>query len=664
MVTNVLINALGQALFESCGQALLIYVALQIVIRLFPGISSKNRYRISYFALTAICGWFLVTLVQTYVNALSVPNYSLLISSHLINNIKFTPTLLQQAEIYISKYAKYITGLYLTGLLLQGFRLAGGLVHINYIRKQKNLLNDSLWSQRAGMLAKTLAIGKKVSLYFSEHVQIPLTIGHLKPIIVFPLALINNLDNDQVEAILLHELAHIKRNDYLLNLLQCIMETILCFNPFAWLLSNEIREEREYCCDDIVVGTDYNNYSYASALFIIAQQNTQTYSLAMASAGSKKYPLLNRIKRLHNMKTSYSLPKFNLIVIVAIAAIGALLAWGIPQYGFAKTVAAKKHKTVIHRLDKFAISAPVKDAKDNNIAQPYQKEAAIVTPDTTAKAIVNTKSRFKIVIDENGNKKEYNSVNELPDSEKAEFLEENPSLASMGLDSQKLMAMVDFTKSPEWQKQMRDMKFQAEAMSKKFNSPEWQKQVAEMQKQGEKMGKKFNSPEWKKQVAEMQEQGEKMGKQFNSPEYKKQMDEMQAKIQAEFNSADYQKQMADMQAKIQAEFNGPEYQKQMAEMGQKMQEQFNSPEWKKQAEDMKMQSKEMSKAAQKQFNSPEWKKQMRDIQKSAEKMGKQFNSPEWQKQMENLQKSIQDEVKQNMEKAQLDSVQSDTPPAN
>jgi bla regulator protein BlaR1 len=642
MVTNVLINALGQALFESCGQALLIYVALQIVIRLFPGISSKNRYRMGYFALTAMCGWFLVTLVQTYISAIAAPNYPLFINSQFISNTKFAPTLLQQAEIYISKYAKYITGLYLTGLLLQGFRLAGGLVHINYIRKQKNLLNDSLWSQRAAMLAKTLAIGKKVSLYFSEHVQIPLTIGHLKPIIVFPLALINNLDNDQVEAILLHELAHIKRSDYLLNLLQCIMETILCFNPFAWLLSNQIREEREYCCDDIVVGTDYNNYSYASALFIIAQQNTQTYSLAMASAGSKKYPLLNRIKRLHNMKTSYSLPKFNLIVIIAIAAIGALLAWGIPQYGFAKTVAAKKHKATTHPLDKFATPAPVKDAKDNNIAQPYQKAAAIVTPDTTAKAVAHTK-RFKIVIDENGNKREYNSIEELPDSEKVVFLRENSSLASMGLDSQKLMAMVDFTKSPEWQKQMRDMKFQAEAMSKKFNSPEWQKQVAEMQKQGEKMGKKFNSPEWKKQVAEMQKQGEEMGKKFNNPEYIKQMADMQAKIQAEFNSPEYQKQMADMQAKLQAE--------------------FNNPEWQKHIKVISMQSKELGKAMSKQFNSPEWKKQMKDIQKSAEKMGKQFSSPEWQKQMEDLQNSIQDEVKQNMEKAQtqLDSVQQATP---
>jgi len=660
MVTNVLINALGQALFESCGQALLIYVALQIVIRLFPGISSKNRYRMGYFALTAMCGWFLVTLVQTYISAIAAPNYPLFINSQFISNTKFAPTLLQQAEIYISKYAKYITGLYLTGLLLQGFRLAGGLVHINYIRKQKNLLNDSLWSQRAAMLAKTLAIGKKVSLYFSGHVQIPLTIGHLKPIIVFPLALINNLDNDQVEAILLHELAHIKRNDYLLNLLQCIMETILCFNPFAWLLSNEIREEREYCCDDIVVGTDYNNYSYASALFIIAQQNTQNYTLAMASAGSKKYPLLNRIKRLHNMKTSYSLPKFNLIVIIAIAAIGALLVWGIPQYSFAKTVATKKHKVTTHPLDKFATPVPVKDAKDNNIAQPYQKAAAIVTPDTTAKAVAHTK-RFKIVIDENGNKREYNSVEELPDSEKAVFLKENASFK----DSLNFTGLANFEASPQWQKQvlamneaigkmdiqfnnnprfkkqMLDMQLK---MKKQFNSPEWKKQMADMKIQAKKMQEQFNSPQWKKQVAEMQEQGEKMGKKFNSPEYKEQMDEMQAKIQAEFNSADYQKQMAEMQAKIHAR--------------------FNSPEWKAQMDAIAKQSAEIGKAAQKQFNSPEWKKQMKEIQKSAEKMGKQFNSPEWQKQMKDLQKSIQDEVKQNMEKAQLDSVQSDTPPAN
>jgi len=128
---------------------------------------------------------------------------------------------------------------------------------------------------------------KKVSLYFSEHVQIPLTIGYFKPIIIFPIALINNLDTEQVEAILMHELAHIKRHDYLLNILQCIMETILCFNPFVWLISKIIRQEREYCCDDMVMEEEYNNFTYSKALFIIAQQNNQNYALAMASANQK-----------------------------------------------------------------------------------------------------------------------------------------------------------------------------------------------------------------------------------------------------------------------------------------------------------------------------------------------------------------------------------------
>jgi bla regulator protein BlaR1 len=190
MITSILINALGQALFESCGQALIIYIVLQLLMHLFPGINSKYRYNINYLALTVICGWFFVNLVKIYTNAIAVPDYKLFIYGNVVSGNVHLPTLLQQAEAYIAKYSEYIAGLYFIGLMLHAFRLAGGLVHINYIRKPENLSKDCLLSQKTRLLGKALKISKTVSLYFSEHVQIPLTIGHLKPIIIFPLGLI------------------------------------------------------------------------------------------------------------------------------------------------------------------------------------------------------------------------------------------------------------------------------------------------------------------------------------------------------------------------------------------------------------------------------------------------------------------------------------------
>lgn len=620
MTTSILINALGQALFESCGQALIIYVALQMFMQLFPAISSKYKYDINYLGLTIISCWFLANLVKIYLHNLAQPHYNLVAyNNHIAYANVHLPSLLQRTEAYIIKYAKYITGLYITGLVLHSFRLLGGLMNIHYIRKQKNLSEDSIWSAKVSELAKKLKIVKKVSLYFSEHIQIPLTIGHFKPIVIFPLALINNLDSEQVEAILLHELAHVKRYDYLLNILQCVMETILCFNPFVWLISKTIREEREYCCDDMVVNEDFNQFTYSKALLVIAEQSNQSYALAMASTGSKKYPLLNRIKRLNTMKTNDSLPKFHLLSILAVISLGILLAWGVPQYSVAKTKSAHTVKILAHKFNCLLSPAPAQDKKVLVTLAPHKKRM-IISIDTASYAYLNdtnklVKSKIKIVVvDEKGNKKEYNSVAEMPAPVKDEFLQQNPPFGNF-MDSTKFAFVEKFKMDPKFKMQMKDMKFKAEQMNKQFNNPEWKKQVKDMQIQAEVIAKQCNTPEWRKQMADIQVQAKKMQEQFNSEEWKKQQDAMV----------------------IQA---------------QKMTAKLNSPEWKKQMADIKVQSKKMNAY----FNSPEWKKQVEEMSKQGAEMSKQFNNPEFRKQVEDMQKDFQKNMEKDMKKAQQDSI--------
>ena len=653
MISSIFIGALGQAIFESCGQALLIYVVLQLAMQFFPAISSKYRYDIYYLGLVIISCWFLANLVNIYMHDVAMAKYTVVTcSSTFVYGIKYMPTLLQQAEAFISKYSTYITGLYLMGLTLHSFKLIGGFVHVHHIRKQKNLTQNSLWTEKAKQLSAKLKVLKKVTLYFSEHVQIPLTIGYFKPIIIFPIALINNLDAEQVEAILMHELAHIKRHDYLLNILQCIMETILCFNPFVWLISKIIRQEREYCCDDMVMEEEYNNFTYSKALFIIAQQNNQNYALAMASANQKKYPLLNRIKRLNTMETNNSLPKFQLLVIVAVAAIGTLLAWGVPQYSVAKTMAHKITKAVMHP---FAPEAePAEPASPPPPAPPVEEKPSSVAShkveikvsrDTAANnnfadTTKTHKTSFKIVItDDNGVKKEYNSLNEMPEADKAEFLKANPNFGGLTYkvdDSLKFANIEKFRMSPEFQKQIRDIKVQVEKMR---NNPAFKKQMIDIQIQSKRMAEKMNSPEWKKQMADIQVQSKKMAEHFNSPEWKKQVEEMNenAKKMAEDmkNNPEWKKQVADMaeQSKI---------------MGKKMAEQINSPAWKKQMIDIQVQSKKMAE----QMNSPKFRKQMEEMQVQAKKMAEDFNNnPEFKKQM----KEIQDKVRDEVEKARDDA---------
>jgi beta-lactamase regulating signal transducer with metallopeptidase domain len=152
-------------------------------------------------------------------------------------------------------------------------------------------------------IRRSLGIQKKVVLWLSSMAEAPLTIGFLKPVILLPVAMINNLDMQQVEAVLLHELAHIKKNDYLLNLLIRIVETLFFFNPFTKWLIHRIRREREHRCDDLVMQFRYDPHSYASALLQLARSQPDHPQLAMAATGWDDRLLLQRVRRIMELKS-------------------------------------------------------------------------------------------------------------------------------------------------------------------------------------------------------------------------------------------------------------------------------------------------------------------------------------------------------------------------
>jgi bla regulator protein blaR1 len=134
----------------------------------------------------------------------------------------------------------------------------------------------------------------------SELVSSPVTVGYLKPIILLPAAVISNLSTQQVEAILLHELSHIRRYDYLVNFLVSIITTFLYFNPFVKQFVRTIEEERENCCDQLVLQFGYDKVGYASALLTLEKLSASRHALALAAAG-KSY-LVNRIEKIVGME--------------------------------------------------------------------------------------------------------------------------------------------------------------------------------------------------------------------------------------------------------------------------------------------------------------------------------------------------------------------------
>jgi hypothetical protein len=173
-------------------------------------------------------------------------------------------------------------------------------------------------------LANRLNINFPVQLLESELVINPSVIGFFKPLVLVPVGLFNSLPPEQVEAILLHELSHIRRSDYLINFIQCLLELIFFFNPGLLWVSALIRIEREHCCDDLAVAAMDNKFQYINALVSFQEFNLKGAKYALAFA-NQKMPLLDRIKRLinhHNYKTLTIMEKVSLLAgVLLISAV-------------------------------------------------------------------------------------------------------------------------------------------------------------------------------------------------------------------------------------------------------------------------------------------------------------------------------------------------------
>ena len=151
------------------------------------------------------------------------------------------------------------------------------------------------WQQRVARLRSSLGVRRAVSVLQSTRVHVPIVIGWLKPVILVPVGAFAGLTPAQLELILMHELAHIRRNDYLVNLMQVVVETLLFYHPVVRWVSRVLREERENCCDDLVVTNSGDALAYARALTELAGAQSLALQTSVGSDGGK---LLSRIKRI------------------------------------------------------------------------------------------------------------------------------------------------------------------------------------------------------------------------------------------------------------------------------------------------------------------------------------------------------------------------------
>ena len=206
------------------------------------------------------------------------------------------PTSLKQwASERFALYLPWLLALWFAGVLFFSLRFAGGLVVANRLRRREVGVALEQWQEKIHDLAKRLRVSRHVRLCESLVVEVPTVIGWLRPVILLPASAVTGLSAAQIEALIAHELAHVRRYDYLINLLQTAVETLLFYHPAVWWVSAEIREEREHCCDDLAVAACGNVLVYARALAELEQLRVASPRLAVAANGGS---LLRRIQRL------------------------------------------------------------------------------------------------------------------------------------------------------------------------------------------------------------------------------------------------------------------------------------------------------------------------------------------------------------------------------
>ncbi len=237
----------------------------------------------------------------------------------------------QQAERVLEASLPWLTAVWLLGVFLRSLRLLGVWIYTQRLKESQAHLLFEQWKECVQRLSRQLRVKRPVLLLESCLVRVPTVVGWLKPAILLPTSALMGLTPQQLETILAHELGHIRRHDYLVNLLQTIIETLLFYHPAAWWVSRRIRVEREHVCDDFAVSLSGDALVYARALTKLERLRKASPAFAMPANGGL---LANRIHRLVGVDAPSS-HRFggllsSLTVISALVAIGLSVRISLP----------------------------------------------------------------------------------------------------------------------------------------------------------------------------------------------------------------------------------------------------------------------------------------------------------------------------------------------
>ncbi|QDH79263.1 M48 family metalloprotease [Echinicola soli] len=342
------LQAIGWTLIHSIWQVVLVSLLLWAGLRSIPHKASNIRYWAGLGAMlmiavasgitfsmvletpspTGATASISMSIADTKNLQVATPRYEITAHTSPTDSSVLDQTWLPGLEHYLPA----LVNLWLLGALFYIFKLSGGLLDLRSLnKKHRQSVPDPLIKKVNGMIA-AMGFYRGVKVLKSELIHVPVTYGFLKPVILIPAGLLFCTPPRQLEAIIAHELAHIKRYDYLVNILQRTMEVFFFFHPCFWWINEMIDTDREHACDDLVLSLGYSPGELARGLAEVAEQaQTATPEMALAATGNQ-HSFLNRIKRIlgkEQNKEKIS-PLITLTMLISLMVSASLVMGAIP----------------------------------------------------------------------------------------------------------------------------------------------------------------------------------------------------------------------------------------------------------------------------------------------------------------------------------------------
>src|SRR5213080_518847 len=345
-------HALGWALVHSLWQCALAAVALALLLAIVPARSARIRYALATATLVLTLALPLTTAVRVGEASPATPGNGLATSAVASRPASdatpaaqaaspegamvaqetprgYAPTtpaiaalrLASRSRTALEPVLPWIVALWLAGVLVLSARLAWGWIATRRLGAMGTRPAPVACVEALERLAARLRVSRPVRVLESAVLQVPAVLGLVRPVILVPASALTGLTPLQLDALLAHELAHVRRYDYLVNLIQSVIETLLFYHPAVWWISWRVRQEREHCCDDLAVAACGDAHFYAAALLGMERLRVAAPTLALTAAGGS---LMDRVRRLVAPAPAEIFPRWTagVIAVTLVAAIG------------------------------------------------------------------------------------------------------------------------------------------------------------------------------------------------------------------------------------------------------------------------------------------------------------------------------------------------------